>query len=192
MPRVGLPEAISAALSPPVTGALAAAALTSGDWTELAVAPLFGFFMGIAFISVLPLAPVAVSAGGLGGVIGRGEVGERGRVALLAWSSPAYAAGAGAFSALGWGSMTFLAASYAVASAVLALATLRVRVSLHSAGVALPTAVLALVGGPRWFALLPLLPVVGWARVRVGVHTPAQVALGAAVGLLVPLTLWFL
>ena len=53
---------------------------------------------------------------------------------------------------------------------------------------AVPEALLTLATvGP----LLALVPVLMWARVRVGAHTPGQVAAGAAFGLLVPLAeLW--
>ena len=47
---------------------------------------------------------------------------------------------------------------------------------------------LALVAPTGWLALLPLMM---WARVRVGAHTPGQVAAGALFGLLVPMAeLW--
>ncbi len=191
MSSQGLAEAISTALSPATMGAVAAAALTTGDWTELAVAPVFGFLMGVVFLSVLPMAPIAVEDG-VNALVDQRLESEEKRVALLMWSAPIYAGGAVAFATLGWGSMTFLAACYAVASALLAVITLRLRVSLHAAGVALPAVALVLTKGLLWAALLILLPVVAWARIRVGIHTPSQVAVGALVGGLVPLALLLL
>ena len=62
------------------------------------------------------------------------------------------------------------------------LFSLRWKISIHS-GVAMGTIViLALVFGPALLALSPLGGVIGWARVELGDHTPAQVAVGAGVG----------
>ena len=182
-------EVISAALSPATMGAVAAAALAGGDWSELAVAPALGFLMGVAFLSILPMAPIAVEDGVYGLVSQRLESEEK-RIAVLTWSAPIYAGGSVAFVAVGWDSMAYLAACYAVASALLAAITLRFRASLHAAGVSLPA--VALMRGHPWSALLLLLPLVAWARVRAGAHTPSQVAAGAAVGGIVPLALWLL
>lgn len=44
-----------------------------------------------------------------------------------------------------------------------------------------------LLSGPRVLALAPLVPLLAWARVRVGAHTPMQTVAGAALGLLLPL-----
>lgn len=191
MPDRGVLEAISAALSPATMGAVAAAALASGDWSELAVAPALGFLMGVAFLSILPMAPIAVEDG-VYGLVGQRLESEEKRIMILTWSAPIYAGGSVAFVAVGWDSMAYLAACYAVASALLAAITLRFRASLHAAGVSLPAIALALMRGPPWFALLLLLPLVAWARVRAGAHTPSQVAAGAAVGGIVPLALWLL
>ncbi len=191
MPERGVVEVISTALSPATMGAVAAAALAGGDWSELAVAPALGFLMGVAFLSILPMAPIAVEDGVYGLMSQRLESEEK-RIAILTWSAPVYAGGSVAFAAAGWDSMAYLAACYAVASALLAAITLRFRASLHAAGVSLPAVALTLMKGPSWSTLLLLLPVVAWARVRAGVHTPRQVAVGAVVGGLVPPALWLL
>ncbi|MDK2464406.1 MAG: hypothetical protein QI223_06525 [Candidatus Korarchaeota archaeon] len=191
MPGRGVVEVVSVALSPATMGAVAAVALASGGWSELAVAPALGFLMGVAFLSILPMAPIAVEDGVYGLMSQRIESEEK-RIAVLTWSAPVYAGGSVAFVAVGWDSMAYLAACYAVASAMLAAITLRLRVSLHAAGVSLPAVALALMRGLPWSALLLLLPVVAWARIRAGVHTPRQVAVGAVAGGLVPLALWLL
>jgi len=191
LPDRGALEVVSAALSPATMGAVAAAALASGDWSELVVAPALGFLMGVAFLSIFPMTPIAVEDG-VSGLMSQRIESEEKRIAILTWSAPVYAVGSVAFVAVGWDSMAYLAACYAVASALLAAITLRFRASLHAAGVSLPAIALALMRGPPWSALLLLLPVVAWARIRAGAHTPSQVAAGAAVGGLVPLALWLL
>jgi membrane-associated phospholipid phosphatase len=62
------------------------------------------------------------------------------------------------------------------------LVTLVWKVSIHVAVVAGALVVLVLVFGPSWLALLPVVAAVGWARVVLGDHTPAQSVAGAFLG----------
>lgn len=58
------------------------------------------------------------------------------------------------------------------------------KIRFHSGVAAGSVAVLTIVQGP-WFLLgLPVVAVVGWSRVRLAHHTPAQVIAGAPVGAL--------
>jgi membrane-associated phospholipid phosphatase len=66
--------------------------------------------------------------------------------------------------------------------AVTLLATLRWKVSVHSAVAAGAVVVLAIALDVRWSVLGVLVAVIGWARVAVGDHTPAQVLAGAGLG----------
>ncbi|MEH0842581.1 phosphatase PAP2 family protein [Micromonospora sp. CPCC 205711] len=59
------------------------------------------------------------------------------------------------------------------------------KMSIHSAVATGTVVVLALTFGPRLLVVAPLLPVVGWSRVRLRDHTVAQVVVGGAVGGLV-------
>jgi membrane-associated phospholipid phosphatase len=59
--------------------------------------------------------------------------------------------------------------------------TLRWKISGHSGVLAGAVAALSLLYGPRWLALAPLVPLVGWSRVALGDHTPAQVMAGVVV-----------
>jgi hypothetical protein len=60
--------------------------------------------------------------------------------------------------------------------------TLVWKISVHSGVVAGTMAVFVIVFGPMLLVLSPLLVLVGWARVELADHTPAQVLAGAAVG----------
>jgi membrane-associated phospholipid phosphatase len=60
--------------------------------------------------------------------------------------------------------------------------TLRWKISIHVAVVAGAVVILVLVFGPTWLALVPLVAAVGWARVVLGDHTPAQAAAGSILG----------
>ena len=69
------------------------------------------------------------------------------------------------------------------------------KISIHATGVGGGLLILWLAGGTGMWPLAPALPLVAWARLRLGYHTAAQVAAGAllggvATGLILGLTLW--
>jgi len=56
------------------------------------------------------------------------------------------------------------------------------KMSIHTGVATGSVVVLVLVFGPVLLVSWPLVGLVGWSRVRLGDHTPAQVSIGAAVG----------
>ena len=72
--------------------------------------------------------------------------------------------------------------SYALSTAAFALLAPFVNLSLHAAGVAGALVCLILVFGLPGALFAPVLPLVWWARVRLGRHTHPELALGALVG----------
>ena len=69
------------------------------------------------------------------------------------------------------------------------------KISIHATGVGSGLLILCLAGGTGMWPLAPALPLVAWARLRLGYHTAAQVAAGAllggvATGSILGLTLW--
>ena len=72
--------------------------------------------------------------------------------------------------------------SYALATGGFALISGRVNLSLHAAGVAGAAVCLTFVFGAGGALSFVLLPIVLWARMILGRHTPAELALGTAVG----------
>ena len=72
--------------------------------------------------------------------------------------------------------------SYAMATVLFAVLTPMINISLHAAGVAGAAVCLIYVFGPWGLPALGLLPAVFWARLRLGRHTPLELALGALVG----------
>lgn len=56
------------------------------------------------------------------------------------------------------------------------------KLSIHMVAVGGVLTVCALIFGPAVLALTPLVPIVGWARIELTAHTPAQVAVGALLG----------
>lgn len=75
-----------------------------------------------------------------------------------------------------------LLAAGAVGLAVCALVTHWWKLSIHSAVAGGSVVVLATVYGPPLLATVLVLGAIGWARVRLAAHTPAQVVVGALVG----------
>lgn len=69
-----------------------------------------------------------------------------------------------------------------IACTVALTITMRWKISIHVGVVAGIVAVFVLLFGPVALALLPLIPLVAWARVAVGDHTPRQVIGGAVIG----------
>ena len=76
------------------------------------------------------------------------------------------------------GALAAIVAGLAVATPI----TLFWKISGHAAVAAGGLVTLVVLFGPRVLLLSPLVPLVCWARVRLGDHTPAQVAAGAGVG----------
>lgn len=56
------------------------------------------------------------------------------------------------------------------------------KISMHSGGVAGLTTIFVLLFGVWIFVFVPLIPAIGWSRVRLGDHTPPQVVAGMVIG----------
>jgi membrane-associated phospholipid phosphatase len=76
----------------------------------------------------------------------------------------------------------WLTLCYAVNSLVMAMITLRWKISAHAAGAAMPFTALLTVFGTAALPLGIIIPVVCWARVRSKMHTVAQTCAGALLG----------
>jgi membrane-associated phospholipid phosphatase len=81
--------------------------------------------------------------------------------------------------------MVALLASIAAGVACGWVITLWWKISVHAAIAAGAATVLLLVFGPALLAAWLLVAVIAWSRVQVGDHTPAQVLVGAALGIVV-------
>jgi membrane-associated phospholipid phosphatase len=75
-----------------------------------------------------------------------------------------------------------LVAAMMVGLSVSLLVTLWWKVSVHTAVAAGAAMVLVLVFGPALLVVWPLVGLIGWSRVQLGDHTPAQVLVGAVLG----------
>jgi len=90
---------------------------------------------------------------------------------LTAWSAPR--------------DLVALVGAMTVGLVVSLLVTLGWKISIHTAVAAGAAVILVLVFGPPLLALSPVVGLIGWSRVEIGDHTPAQVAMGAVLGAVV-------
>jgi membrane-associated phospholipid phosphatase len=74
--------------------------------------------------------------------------------------------------------------------AVLAIVSIWWKVSGHAAAVSSAAVSVLVLFGPQWWPLLAVVPAVGWARVVLRAHTPAQVIAGTLFGPIVIVGLW--
>ena len=72
--------------------------------------------------------------------------------------------------------------SYAIATALFAVLSPAINLSLHAAGVSGTAVCLVFVFGVWGLPALVLVPLVCWSRTRLGRHTPFELALGVLVG----------
>jgi membrane-associated phospholipid phosphatase len=86
--------------------------------------------------------------------------------------------------------MVALQASIAVGVACGWVVTLWWKISVHATIAAGAATVLLLVFGPALLVVWPLVALIGWSRVQVGDHTPAQVLAGVALGIVVNATVF--
>jgi phosphate/sulfate permease len=78
-----------------------------------------------------------------------------------------------------------LLAAGTVSLGVALLITLRWKISVHVGAVGGIITVCTILLGPAALIALPLVPLVAWARVEAGAHTPAQAGAGGLIGALV-------
>lgn len=183
-PRRRLARLVTEVLSPiPVAGVLLIiVAIESAPSIMLGIA---WALLGVLFTSVLPF-------GYLSWAVGRQQLTDR-HVKLREQRPRTLLVGVGLV-IIGLALLALLGAPrpvIALLAAIIAglvialLVTLIWKISLHAAGAAGTVVILALVFGPVWLALAPLVGLVGWARVELGDHTAAQVSAGALIGALV-------
>lgn len=94
-----------------------------------------------------------------------------------------YAASAYVFQKWGMMLMTITSISFLMTSFILLVPTFMIKVSIHVAGLTSTIVLILYSYGFFGLLLLPLIPILAWARVNTGEHTYGQTALGASVGL---------
>jgi len=86
------------------------------------------------------------------------------------------------FNAAGYTVFAMLELVSFVSSFILFVISFWWKISIHLASLAIPIVFFTIIGYPATLLLSPLLPLLGWARVRVGAHNWRQVLAGCFVG----------
>lgn len=94
-----------------------------------------------------------------------------------------YAASACVFQIWGMRLMRTASASFLATSLILLLLTLKTKVSIHVAGLTSTVVLIIYSYGSYGLILLPLIPVLAWARVNTGEHNFQHTVLGTLTGL---------
>jgi len=156
-------------------------------FSPIGIGPLLtqtaSILLGTLFLSVLPIAPVAYYA--RKGTIDIDITDRKKRPRFFAMSLVGYSLGAVTFGLLNATSMMVLSLAYVFVTLSVALISLFWKVSVHTTGIAGPVTGLTYVFGwvvaPLYLLLLP----VGWARLKLRAHTPAQLVVGVIVAFFV-------
>jgi membrane-associated phospholipid phosphatase len=139
--------------------------------------------LGALFLAVLPIAPVVYYA--RKGTIDIDISDRSKRPKFFAMSIIGYSFGAVTFGILHATSMMVISIAYVCVTLSVAVISFFWKVSVHTTGIAGPVTGLTYVFGwvavPLYLLLLP----VGWARLRLKAHTPAQLVVGVFVAFLV-------
>ncbi|RLE93853.1 MAG: hypothetical protein DRN04_05750 [Thermoprotei archaeon] len=77
-----------------------------------------------------------------------------------------------------------------VSTFILFIVSFKWKISIHMASLTLPISYFTLIGYPQALIFSLLVPLLGWARVKVKAHTPLQVLAGSIVGILASLTIF--
>jgi len=178
-------ERISLIFSAPSIAFIAVLVFTL--FSPMGISPILtqttSILLGTLFLSVLPVAPIAYYASK--GIIDRDITDRKKRPRFFAMSLIGYSLGAVTFGLLNATSMMVLSLAYIFVTLSVALISLFWKVSVHTTGIAGPVTGLTYVFGwvvtPLYLLLLP----VGWARLKLRAHTPAQLVVGVIVAFLV-------
>jgi len=190
--RRRLAERLSLILSAPTVAVIAVVIFSF--LSPIGLGPFLGvgisILFGTLFLAILPVAPVLYYAR-------KGEVDidvsdRRKRPKLFGMAILGYCLGVLAFGLLSATSLMVLSLAYVGVTSSILLVSLSWKISVHTAAIAGPVTGLTYVFG--WIAALIyllLLPV-GWARLKLEVHTFSQVSTGTVVAILVTLVVYVL
>ncbi|MEU8774121.1 phosphatase PAP2 family protein [Streptomyces sp. NPDC048606] len=138
--------------------------------------------VGALFAAVLPLAFIKRGMR-RGRWADRHVASRRQRVVVIGFAAASVATGVLALSVLGAPRIVIaLIVAMLVTLAALLAVTPLWKISVHTAVAAGSVALLVMVLGPLPLLALPLVALVGWSRIALRDHTPAQVLAGATVG----------
>ncbi|MHA1238024.1 MAG: hypothetical protein ACTSSJ_02040 [Candidatus Odinarchaeia archaeon] len=172
-------ELLSIIISPTLTAAATSVILS--DPTHI----LLSISLGILFNSLLPTSLLIYES--YKGVTSVYVPEKLMRPRYLGFAAFWYSVGFTIFWILGFNGLQALASAYFIVSILCCLTSYKFKISIHSAGVSCPATVLTeavgIIGCVMYILLLP----VTWSRIKLKAHTPLQIVVGVAVGVLAAL-----
>ena len=147
------------------------------------------FIVAFVFISAVQFVPAAYSV--MKGVVDFYFTRRERRTFFFLIAGGSYLVAAAFFAVLGAHAMLYLVITYAIIDFVIMLINLSWKISVH-ATIAGPMTAIAYVFGWQFLALHILTLVVIWSRLKLRVHTPAQVLAGAAVSAAITFAVFYI
>ena len=149
------------------------------------LSPLKGIIIGTIFLTIIPTAPILISA-----TIGKTDIyiterNERFWFFIIAISS--HITGAAISLRLGSFFLFGFHLSYFTVTSIITIATLKTKVSVHAAGITGPITFIAFFLGLGYTILYLIVIPVAWARLKLRAHTEEQIAWGIAISVIVTL-----
>lgn len=146
-------------------------------------------FLGFLFLVAIPVLPFLYLLEKK--IIDFDASDRKKRTAILLAAIASYAVASLVFYQMGYNSMFLISTAYVfVSSAVVAVNSFW-KISIHAAGVAGPVTALVYVFGPQLLPLYTLAIVVGYVRLRLGMHTVLQVIAGVMLAILATFLTYF-
>jgi len=149
------------------------------------LSPIKGIILGTIFLTVIPTAPILVSAATGRTDIYITEKNKRFWFFVIAISS--HITGAMLSLALGSFFLFGFHLSYFTVTSVITIATFKTKVSVHAAGITGPITFIAFFLGIDFAVLYLIVIPVAWARLKLKAHTMKQIVLGIAISVIVTL-----
>jgi membrane-associated phospholipid phosphatase len=157
---------------------------------NLYINPWLALFLGILFISILPIAPVLYAARGKSVDVYISERAERPKFFILAIII--YIFVALVFYLLSIFALMVLSIAYAAVTASVTLVSFYWKISVHAAGISGPITALTFIYGWLFGLFFLILLPVGWARLALKAHNIEQYAVGAIIASLVTLIIYIM
>ena len=148
--------------------------------------PHTAILVGFIFLTFLPLLPIIL--GSLRGHVDLFVSEREKRPLYFAFAILSYTLGAVTCHLIGSRLFLIINVSYLITTISMTIATLKLKVSVHLAGVTGPATYITYFLGPKNLPLYLVAIPVAWARIKLGAHTPREALLGATISIITTIT----
>ena len=143
--------------------------------------------IGFVYLTFLPLLPIIL--GSLRGHVDLFVSEREKRPLYFAFAILSYTLGAVTCHLIGSRLFLIINISYLITTISMTIATLKLKVSVHLAGVTGPATYITYFLGPKNLPLYLVAIPVAWARIKLGAHTPREALLGATISIITTITI---